>query len=379
VKETRTHNDANELTAVDPDGSGGAASLPLTHDKTGNVRERQLTTVGSNGWTKYLYTHDAWGRLVKVEHQSKPDGSSAGSPVVILQQEYNGLTRRTVKKADTSVSPNGLDQMTVMHYTAGWQLIEERIDYSWSSGFTQDATYHTIYGARYIDDVVCRRIDYTANGSMDATYYHLTDNQFSTLAILDETANLVERVDYDPYGRARHHHPIDVDGDGDYDAADSTAIDNAVYFHAGPINCDIGVAGYIADGDLNRDGVIDGDDQTIAGGTRPRAALALGVLSEVGNVFGFSGYVYNAETPGAGGNGGLGGGMYTVRFRHYDVGMGRWIERDPLGYVDGMSLYEYVGGMPLRALDPFGQSWNPFTYEYWYYFTEGWLETSVLI
>jgi len=79
--------------------------------------------------------------------------------VVILQKEYNGLTWRTVKKADTSVTPNGLDQMTVMHYTAGWQLIEERVDHTWSSGFTQDHVYHTIYGARYLDDVVCRRID----------------------------------------------------------------------------------------------------------------------------------------------------------------------------------------------------------------------------
>jgi len=33
--------------------------------------------------------------------------------------------------------------------------------------------------------------DTSANGSMDATYYHLTDNQFSTVAILDTPADCV--------------------------------------------------------------------------------------------------------------------------------------------------------------------------------------------
>jgi hypothetical protein len=50
--------------------------------------------------------------------------------------------------------------------------------------------------------------------------------------------------------------------------------------------------------------------------------------------------------------------MYTVRFRHYDVGLGRWLERDPLEYIDGMSLYGYVTGAPLNALDPLGLTSN---------------------
>ncbi len=34
--------------------------------------------------------------------------------------------------------------------------------------------------------------------------------------------------------------------------------------------------------------------------------------------------------------------------------LGRFLQRDPLGYVDGMSLYEYVGGDPAGSLDPLG-------------------------
>ncbi len=42
----------------------------------------------------------------------------------------------------------------------------------------------------------------------------------------------------------------------------------------------------------------------------------------------------------------------------YDVApdrlLGRWVQRDPIGYHDGMGLYEYVRSSPLRGLDPRG-------------------------
>ena len=47
-------------------------------------------------------------------------------------------------------------------------------------------------------------------------------------------------------------------------------------------------------------------------------------------------------------------GLYTVRFRTYSPTLGRWLERDPAGYVDGMGLYEYVRGGPIAAVDPWG-------------------------
>jgi len=50
-----------------------------------------------------------------------------------------------------------------------------------------------------------------------------------------------------------------------------------------------------------------------------------------------------------------------VRRRFYHPTLGRWLTRDPLGYIDGMSLYEYVGSLPLSAVDPYGLAkgfWN---------------------
>jgi len=57
----------------------------------------------------------------------------------------------------------------------------------------------------------------------------------------------------------------------------------------------------------------------------------------------FCGYYYDHES-----------GLYHVRFRMYQPLYGRWMQRDPLGYVDEMSLYEYVGSMPTLFLDPLG-------------------------
>ncbi len=37
-----------------------------------------------------------------------------------------------------------------------------------------------------------------------------------------------------------------------------------------------------------------------------------------------------------------------------DTTTGRWLTRDPIGYADGMNLYEYVVSNPLDIVDPFG-------------------------
>ncbi len=69
--------------------------------------------------------------------------------------------------------------------------------------------------------------------------------------------------------------------------------------------------------------------------TRSESAYANTIL--------FAGYWRDSET-----------GLYHVRNRMYHVRLGLWLQRDPQGYVDGMSLYEYVGGRPITALDSYG-------------------------
>ncbi len=46
--------------------------------------------------------------------------------------------------------------------------------------------------------------------------------------------------------------------------------------------------------------------------------------------------------------------VYYSRQRTYDPLHGRFVQRDPAGYIDGMNLYEYVESLPTRYVDPLG-------------------------
>jgi len=47
-------------------------------------------------------------------------------------------------------------------------------------------------------------------------------------------------------------------------------------------------------------------------------------------------------------------GLYYYRARYYDYYTGRFLQPDPIGYADGLSLYGYVGNNPANGSDPFG-------------------------
>jgi uncharacterized protein RhaS with RHS repeats len=47
--------------------------------------------------------------------------------------------------------------------------------------------------------------------------------------------------------------------------------------------------------------------------------------------------------------------MGTTAQAYYNPQAGRFIQRDPLGYADGMNLYEYVRGNPMGGYDPSGK------------------------
>jgi RHS repeat-associated protein len=65
--------------------------------------------------------------------------------------------------------------------------------------------------------------------------------------------------------------------------------------------------------------------------------------SSIQNPLLFTGRRLDAET-----------GLMYYRARYYDTQLGRFVGRDPLEYVDGLSMYEYVGNSPIIHTDPTG-------------------------
>lgn len=97
---------------------------------------------------------------------------------------------------------------------------------------------------------------------------------------------------------------------------------------------------YQAYADIDLDGDIDSADASAT----TAETLGRGDLTFVGSTVAYAGYVQDAYVP----------TVSHVRYRVYKSDLGRWLQRDPAGYVDEASLYEYAMSAPVTAVDSLG-------------------------
>ena len=144
------------------------------------------------------------------------------------------------------------------------------------------------YG-NYIDEPLVMRQE-----SDSEDYYYAQDHLYSVVALTDDTGTVVERYEYDAYGKCA-------------------------------------VLGAGADGDW-----FTGDDTSANMSDAP-----------IGNPYTFTGRRLDAFDT---------GNFLTMHYRSrtYDTYTGRFLQQDPVGYVDGASLYQYVRSMPVETIDPMG-------------------------
>lgn len=228
VTATYAVNSMNAYTSIVYGGSVSPA-----YDGNGNT-----TNDGHN-----TYSYDEENRITKV---------NSGATAVY---SYDALGRRIQKNVGGAI---------VNYYFDGQQVIEER-----NTGDNTTATY--VWGT-WIDDIV-------STDRANSTYYYHTNNIGSVVAITNVSGAVVERYEYDAFGKR--------------------SIFNSSY--------------------------------------NPIAA------SIIGNTYSFTGRQFDSET-----------GLYYYRTRYYDVEHGRFLQRDPFGYIEGLGLYAYVRNMPSSKLDPWG-------------------------
>jgi len=290
---------------------------------------------------------------------------STGSPFAILENEFNGLNWRIRRKMDLSQGAyNGVDEERLYFFTPFWQMVEEWVDDDLDSAVEYRA--QQFWGVRHIDDAVARRLDRDNDGAWttdaEDNWYYLTDVMFSVRGITDNDGQIHTRVDYTPYGVAMHRYAADLNGDGLINYTDITTFNS----NAGS-GLEPGDTGYDPDADLNGDGFA--EDYLTAewplfydtrytpystGGSNPmvNAGWIDNPTDPNGpdNSIAYDGYHFDL----AGAADATSTGLYMVRHRVHDPGMGRWVERDPLEYTEGSNLFQYTSSTPLMLSDPMG-------------------------
>ena len=321
LDDTRTHNAVNELLTRDTNTSS-PAEFSLTYDAAGNMTDDGV----------YKYEWDAFYRLRKVKNQSN---------ALVSEYWYNGLGYLVTRHQDTDVDGDvdGSDQKFHTAYDERWRQVatyrgsdanpKERFLYHWAGdgGFG---------GSSYIDSVVLRDRDMTngwtgaADGTLEERVYYLQNWRADVVALVEPDnaggSTMVEWVKYSAYGVPFGMPANDADSDGDYDSADDTVI--------------AGWGSYDVRGDVNLDGVVNGSD------TATTQSLGRGVLTStsIGNRKGYAGYEGDAKLS----------AKWHVRNRVLDSVLGRWLRRDPVGYVDGLSMLWLSRSSPILRRDSTG-------------------------
>jgi len=292
LEQTRTHNKVNEITGIS--ATTGLDWLDPVHDAAGNMTQgpRPGDEDDQDG-AEQRYTYDAWNRMVKVERRDYEEGTPQSWSDVVFHT-YDGLNRR-----NSTIDLTGGFGNWVYYYhffSRGWQEIEMH------KGGALDRQF--VWGLRYIDDLILRDRDADADdqtgelgtpgttSGLEERLYALQDANWNTVALAETDGDIAERFRYTAYGE----HVV-LNG-GSADANEPTAGD------------------FTADTDHTSDW----DWEVL-----------------------YAGYRYEPLT-----------GQYLVRHRVYDAPLGRWVQHDPLGYVDGMNWYEYVESMPIVKIDPKG-------------------------
>jgi RHS repeat-associated protein len=127
----------------------------------------------------------------------------------------------------------------------------------------------------------------------------------------------------------------DADSDGDCDASDVSQVNT--WWSSGP---------YDVRGDIDLDGDVDATDSSTISTSYYGIVMGRGVLSDsdVWNRRGYAGYESDTSL----------GSEYDVRQRRLSPVVGRWKRRDPMGYADGVNVYQIMGNRGIGAIDPMG-------------------------
>jgi RHS repeat-associated protein len=183
-----------------------------------------------------------------------------------------------------------MDDCTYHYFLSGNSVLEER------NGSDQPIKDH-LWGLTYVDEAVQTRTNTNLSSPSWTTYYHLQDANFNELGMVNATSTLVERYEYAAYGQRQVFTSAGSNDPGCY----------APIFASKKV--------------------------VIGSVSQPWG------LNEVGH----QGLLHDEQS-----------GLVYNRARYLQPTLGRFIQQDPLGYVDGMNGYWAYTWNSISQQDPSG-------------------------
>lgn len=318
----------NSINSIQP-----ILSLHYSYDNSGNILSRIDSLRPDRSET---YSYDVLNRLTEFRRGVANNSGVISNPLKLVQYTLDALGNRLGLRTSSSVGSDDVVNYSHNNMNAYTTVGNETMQYDGNGNMLRDGS-HT-YQYNY-----CNRMISVDNGNTATYQYDALDRRIGKTTATDTIQFFYRGVQCI---EELHANVPSGEGQGWVSYTYGIAIDDILSMHSN--NQDyyyhknhLGSVMAITD---SNGAIVETYDYDPYG--TPTIYNATGTeiaTSTIGNTILFTGREYDYET-----------GFYFYRARTMNPAFGRFMQHDPLLYVDEYNLYGYVGNMSTKYIDPSG-------------------------